>query len=209
MISQEKRFRSAIEALRPVLRIAIGATTLRTLTLKERQAFADRIMAHQWFRRTFTVQRARFRPTWAGSQLDVLHELSHYLVPRELWATPRSKGEAWVRRETCYSFVALMQHVYGAEIAKIVRAELVKQGVKYRPKRVLTGAQKAALAKQAKERFGKKKEKEVSDGLVEMMRERIAIIRGAGGPIPVTIRKVTPPKPVTTVPGRRRINFDD
>lgn len=144
-VSQAVRFRSAIAALRPVLKIALGPNALRTLTTSERRAFGARVTSSVWFRRTFTMRRSSWTPSWKGDEMQVLYELSHYLVPRETWALPREPREAWVRRETCWSFVALMQHMYGREIAKLVRAELTTQGVKYRPRRRLSAAQKAAL----------------------------------------------------------------
>lgn len=172
-VSQEKRLRIAVEAMRTQLRFVVTDEAMKPLNAADRSAFAKRIIAHQWFRRTFNMQRFAWSPTWKGDQITVLHELAHYLVPRALWATPRSKGEAWVRRETAFSFVALMQHVYGREAAKVVRALLTENGVKHRPRRIMTAEQKAALVTRG---FGPKKR---------------VLAKAA------------------TVPGRRRISFED
>lgn len=143
--SQETRLRAALQALRDYLE-------LPPMNAAERSQFASRLLAERWFRRTFALRRFGWRPSWKGDKLTVLHELAHYLVPTATWATPREKGEAWVRRETTWALLALVQHKLGSDAAKNLRAAYTANGVKYRPRRVLSAVQKARMAERFRPR---------------------------------------------------------
>lgn len=141
-VSQAVRLRSAVVALRETR----SPLDRRPLNAAERSQYAKRLLEETWFRRTFTVQRFGWRPTWKGDEITLLHELANYLVPRATWAVPRGPGEKWVRRETCWSLLLLVQHKLGRDAAKALRQAYRAAGVKYRPRRVMSAAQKAALA---------------------------------------------------------------
>lgn len=140
-ISQESRHQAALRILR-------GALQLPPLNAAERSRVASRLLAERWTRRNFSLTRYGFKPTWKGSELDVLHELSYYLMPRATWAKLRGNGEQWVRREMTYTLLALVQHKLGADAAKQLRQAYVEAGVKYRPRRTISAAQKARLVAQ-------------------------------------------------------------
>jgi hypothetical protein len=101
----------------------------------------------KWTRRTFETWRAVLPPPrWGLNEINTLHEMSYYLLPRAKWARLRKDGESWDRRETAWTFLKLVQHKLGMKAAKVLRMAYAKHGVKYRARRVMTAAQKAALA---------------------------------------------------------------
>lgn len=164
-VSQQDRLNRALGVLR-------AGVPIKPLGAAERSQFARRVLDDKWFRRTFISTRY-FTPTWRGDRLTVLHELSHYLIPRALWARARSTGEAWVRRETAWSLLALVQHKLGKDAAKKLRQAYVANGVKYRPRRTLTAAQKAKLQNQFQKRVTKAVKAAVAVALAGPKRRRI------------------------------------
>lgn len=137
------------------LRVALGA--LRDAKLAgplmhaaARSQYLSRLRSERWFGRTFYCSARRL--AWKGDHLTALYELAHYCVPRETWAVPRSKGESWVRREMTWSLLLLVQHKLGRDAAKALRAAYAANGVKYRPRRVLSQKQRADLGARLKKR---------------------------------------------------------
>lgn len=143
-LSQQDRIRLALAESR----LAMPGRTI--LLTAPRRAYARLLRSEKWFLRTFYMTDWTWQPTWKGSEIDVLHELSYYVLPRVAWAMPRSKGEAWARRETAWSLLTLVQHKLGRENARLLRKAFVANGVKYRPRRLLTQAQREALSKRLK-----------------------------------------------------------
>lgn len=139
--SQADRLRRALGQLRETLGGELG---LRPLSAAERSRFASRLLAEQWTRKNFSVIGAR--ASWRGDALKTLEELSYYMVPRTAWAVRRYKRESWVRREQTWTLLLLVQHKLGAKAAKWLRAAYVANGVKYRPRRVLSASQREKLS---------------------------------------------------------------
>lgn len=195
-ISQKDRMYAALRALR-------ASTTrefaLHQLNAAERAKMTKRLLDEMWTVKNFSRTRYTIAPRWRGDELTLLLEISHYLLPRELWARRRESGETYYRRELMYTLLALVQHKLGREAGKMLREEFVKNGVKYRPRRRVTPAQRAELARRSK--F--KNTKVVLDRALTKV--STAMLAAAEAKKAVTAARAQ----VATVTGRRRITLDD
>ncbi len=194
-LSQRDRMYAALNALRvgPIGDDSqVHTFKFRQLTAPERNRLSKRLLAEKWTAKNFTRTRYTIEPKWRGDELSLLLELSHYLLPRAVWARRRESGGSWYRRELMFTLLALVQHKFGRDAGKQLRALFVKNGVKYRPRRIMTAAQKAELAKRSK---FKKTEKVLDRALTQLATATLAV--------------KTAKSQVAAVTGKRRIVLDD
>ena len=123
----------------------LHTTSGRMETVPEIEAFADRVISHEWFKRRWPsvhyieVKDGRgarvargFRywngggikmPKWSRNRAIVLHEIAHIITPN----TYASHGPEYAR-----NFLDLVRHYLGKESAEQLRASYKRHRVKYR-----------------------------------------------------------------------------
>jgi hypothetical protein len=176
--------------------------------------YINRLLVEKWMLRHFNRPFSWWPRQGIDDEIGVLEELSYYLVPRETWATRRGSGEAWVRREMTYSFLLLVQHKLGREAAKTLRAAYKKHGVKYRPRRQTTAAERERLRAQLRgSAFGPNNMKNWPAALSKAMQavaaERVTINKAIENTDRALTKLASLPLPTPTPPRRRRITFED
>jgi putative metallohydrolase (TIGR04338 family) len=122
-------------------------------TAKQAEKYVSKLIQGKWFRKQWPwVRGVRVRPghgggpargglclwdrgildlklpPWSRRTTIIIHELAHCV---------RQKPSAGHGREFCSAYLKLVQHYLGKEVAKRLREEFKKYGVKYRlPRRV-------------------------------------------------------------------------
>ncbi len=136
-------------------------------TMADIEAYLDKLTSSAWFRRRWDrVYPGTYRlrngagnrkatggmndltyPRWSRYEWMVLHELAHHIVERH----SGSSTQAWHGWMFCSVLLELVEHAFGAEMAKRFKAEMKKRNVKYtkpRAKQPMSEERKAQLREQ-------------------------------------------------------------
>jgi putative metallohydrolase (TIGR04338 family) len=141
----------------------LGASNERLEAIEQVQAYVVRLMATEWFRRTYhprplyiQVTDGRGRrsacamgsnricmPRWSRSELVILHEVAHCLLAVDYSRSRECGAHGWRFAEI---YLALVRNRMGTEAERALREAFRKQRVRYTEPRVITEEERAKMA---------------------------------------------------------------